>query len=250
VMGSHDGAAEAVRVRLLGGFSVSVGSRVVEANGWRRRSAASLVKVLALARGHRLRRDRMLDILWPELDERTAAGNLHRALHFARRAFEPDASRSSARYLALVDGMVSLCPEEPLWVDAEEFERAAAARRSRDPAAYRAAIELYAGELLPADSDEEWSHESRDALRESHLALLAELAALHEERGARARRAWRWRSPAASPASTPTAYGSWSSPPCRTPSWCRGRWRRLWACASNPANRSPPTSGPGTRCWS
>jgi DNA-binding SARP family transcriptional activator len=36
---------------------------------------------------------------------------------------------------------------------------------------------------LPADSDEEWSHESRDALRESHLALLAELAALHEERG-------------------------------------------------------------------
>jgi hypothetical protein len=125
VMGSHDGAAEAVRVRLLGGFSVSVGSRVVEANGWRRRSAASLVKVLALARGHRLRRDQMLDILWPELDERTAAGNLHRALHFARRAFEPDASRSSARYLALVDGMVSLCPEEPLWVDAEEFERAA-----------------------------------------------------------------------------------------------------------------------------
>jgi DNA-binding SARP family transcriptional activator len=182
VMGSHDGAAEAVRVRLLGGFSVSVGFRVVEADGWRRRSAASLVKVLALARGHWLRRDRILDLLWPELDERTAAGNLHRALHFARRAFEPDASRSSARYLALVDGMISLCPEEPLWVDAEEFERAAA-RRSRDPAAYRAAIELYAGELLPADSDEEWAHESRDALREAHLALLVDLAALHEERG-------------------------------------------------------------------
>jgi DNA-binding SARP family transcriptional activator len=377
VMGSHDGAAEAVRVRLLGGFCVSVGSRVVEADGWRRRSAASLVKVLALARGHRLRRDRMLDILWPELDERTAAGNLYRALHFARRAFEPDASRNSARYLALVNGMVSLCPEERLWVDAEEFEQAAA-RRSRDPAAYRAAIELYAGELLPADSDEEWAQESRDALHESHLVLLVELAALHEERGepdpaiealgrvlaeaptreeahralmrlhaaggdrgralaqyrrlaralepgeatrllheriragdfpaapappfdgpegpspppvpgnlpaplssfvgreiekvevgrdlsmtrlltltgagARARRAWRWRSPAASPASTPTAYGSWSSPRCRTPSWWRGRWRRLWACASNPDNRSPgrspPTSGPGTRCLS
>jgi DNA-binding SARP family transcriptional activator len=154
-MGSHDGAAEAVRVRLLGGFSVSVGSRVVEADGWRRRSAASLVKVLALARGHRLRRDRILDLLWPVLDERTAAGNLHRALYFARRAFEPDASRNSARYLALVNGMVSLCPEEPLWVDAEEFEHAAAARRVRDPAAYRAAIELYAGELLPANSDEE-----------------------------------------------------------------------------------------------
>jgi len=78
-MGSHGGAAEAVRVRLLGGFSVSVGSRGVEADGWRRRSAASLVKVLALARGHRLRRDRILDLLWPKLDQKTAAGNLHRS---------------------------------------------------------------------------------------------------------------------------------------------------------------------------
>jgi hypothetical protein len=39
-----------------------------------------------------------------------------------------------------------------LWVDVDAFEEAAAtARRARDPAAYRAAVELYAGELLPGD---------------------------------------------------------------------------------------------------
>jgi DNA-binding SARP family transcriptional activator len=45
-----------------------------------------------------------------------------------------------------------LCPQGELWVDVDAFEEAAAtARRARDPAAYRAAVEVYAGELLPGD---------------------------------------------------------------------------------------------------
>ena len=39
-----------------------------------------------------------------------------------------------------------LCPEGDLWVDVDAFEEAVAtARRSREPGAYRAAIELYTG---------------------------------------------------------------------------------------------------------
>ncbi len=34
---------EAMRVWLLGGFRVSVGSRTIEGNGWRRRKAGSLI---------------------------------------------------------------------------------------------------------------------------------------------------------------------------------------------------------------
>jgi hypothetical protein len=45
---------EAVRIKLLGSFSVSVGSRTIQHNEWRLRKAASLVKLLALAPGHRL----------------------------------------------------------------------------------------------------------------------------------------------------------------------------------------------------
>jgi DNA-binding SARP family transcriptional activator len=68
-------------------------------------------------------------------------------------------------------------------VDVESFEGAArAARRARDPAAYRAAIELYAGELLPEDRYEEWAQERREELRQLYLTLLVELARLHEER--------------------------------------------------------------------
>ena len=66
----------------------------------------------------------------------------------------------------------------------EAFEEAgAAARRARDPAAYRAALDLYAGDLLPDDLYEGWAEERRTELRWSCLALLAELAGLYEERG-------------------------------------------------------------------
>ncbi|HEX5915697.1 MAG TPA: BTAD domain-containing putative transcriptional regulator, partial [Rubrobacter sp.] len=50
--------------------------------------------------------------------------------------------------------------------------------------AYRAAIELYPGELLPEDRYEEWAESRRQELRQIFLSLLVELAGLYEERGA------------------------------------------------------------------
>jgi predicted ATPase len=69
-------------------------------------------------------------------------------------------------------------------VDAEAFEEAAkSARRSLDPAAYGAALELYAGELLPEERYEEWAEGRRRELGQLRLALLVGLAGLCEERG-------------------------------------------------------------------
>jgi len=68
-------------------------------------------------------------------------------------------------------------------VDVDAFEEAAAtARRSRDPVVYRAAIDLYRGDLLPDDRYEEWVENRREGLRQLYLALLIELAGLYEER--------------------------------------------------------------------
>ena len=72
-----------------------------------------------------------------------------------------------------------LCPEGDLWVDVDAFEEAATPPDARtDPAAYRAAIELYAGELLPEDRYEEWAEGGVTQLRQLYLALLVELAGL------------------------------------------------------------------------
>ncbi len=152
---------EVVRISLLGGFWVSVGSRVIEEDEWRLRKAASLVKLLALAPGHRMHREQAMELLWPGLDRKAAANNLHQALHFARRALEPEAAASS-HLLRLHDELLELCPNNALWVDVEAFEEAARrARRSGEPAAYTSALDLYAGDLLPEDLYEGWAEERR-----------------------------------------------------------------------------------------
>jgi len=176
-----DHKPEAVRVRMLGGFSVRVGSRTIRQGEWRLKNAAALVKLLALAPGHRLHREQAMDRLWPHLGKSAASNNLRRTLHAARRVLDP---ADGARYMASEEGWLALCPAGTLWVDVEEFEQAAAtARREREPAAYRTALALYAGELLPADRYEEWMESRRQELRRLNVALLVELAATYEERG-------------------------------------------------------------------
>ena len=138
---------------MLGGFRVSVGLRTIEEGEWRLRKAASLVKLLALAPDHRLHRDWVMELLWPGLDTEAAANNLHHALHRARRALEPLRRARASRYLAFRGELLELGPEAPLRTDVEAFEEAAATARHAfpEPAAFRAAIDLYAGELLPQD---------------------------------------------------------------------------------------------------
>src|ERR671933_1923394 len=104
-----------LRIRLLGGFSVSVGAkRTIEENDWRLKKAAGLVKLLALAPRHKLHREQVMDVLWPELDASKAANNLRYTLHNARRALEP--TSTATYYLQLPGKQLLLYPEGELWV--------------------------------------------------------------------------------------------------------------------------------------
>ena len=172
-----------LRVGLLGGFRVSVGARTIAEDTWRLRKARSLVALLALEPGHRMHRERIMDVLWPRLDAGAAANNLRYALHVARRVLDPDPA-AATRYLRHQGGLLALSPDSRSWVDVETFEEAAAtARRLREPAAYRVAIELYSGELLPQDRYEDWAEDRREELRRLRLDMLVESARLYEERG-------------------------------------------------------------------
>jgi predicted ATPase/DNA-binding SARP family transcriptional activator len=172
-----------LRVYLLGGFAVSVAGRRLPDDAWSLRRAAALVKLLALAPGHRLPRDQIVDALWPDADPAAAANSLHRALYVARRALEPTAARGSA-YLRLAGDVLSLQAPGGLWVDVDAFTVAAsAARRDRDPAAYWTAVERYTGDLLPDDAYEDWAADRRETLRQEHVALLLALANVCREQG-------------------------------------------------------------------
>lgn len=176
------GEPEELVIQLLGGFSVSVGSRAVADAEWQRRKATSLLKLLALARGHRLHREQVIDLLWSGRPHETAANNLHRTLHTLRQIIAPRLRADGlTTYLRMQDQTLALCPSVPLRVDVDAFMAASdAARRTGEPAAYHVALELYRGDLLPDDRYEEWIIPRREQLRALYLDLLTELARLHE----------------------------------------------------------------------
>ncbi len=168
-------------IQMLGDFRVSVGSHTIEAHDWNLRKAAGLVKLLVLHPGHRMHREQVLDLLWPGLSPKKAANNLHRTLHEARKTLAAEDELS--RYLQLRDEQLLICPDQEPWVDVAAFEDAArVARNTREPVAYRRALGLYAGELLPDDRYEEWTEGRRRELATLRLDLLIELATLYEKR--------------------------------------------------------------------
>ena len=119
------------------------------------------------------------ELLWPDRTADSAANNLHQALYVARRALEA-AGADALECLALARRHAGPLRGAP-GRDRRRRVRGAAelARAAGTVEAYRDALALYRGELLPEDRYEDWTAGRREALRELHLALLLELAELH-----------------------------------------------------------------------
>ncbi|TCC55301.1 SARP family transcriptional regulator [Kribbella pittospori] len=158
-----------VEIELLGGFAVRVDGRAVPAEEWRRRQAAALVKLLALAPRRALHREQVIDALWPGDGIDSAAARLHKAAHYARRTL------GDPRAMVLAGDIVSLFPDVEVVVDAEVFERSAqqALAATDGPGREAAtAADLWSGDLLPEDSYEAWLEEPRERLRLLHQKVL------------------------------------------------------------------------------
>src|SRR5439155_1717918 len=115
------------------------------------------------------RRDSLLALFWPELDQAHARNALRQALHVLRRVLGPSAVTSHG------DEEVGLDFEQ-VWCDVAAFERAIADGQLRD------AIELYRGGLLEgffisnAPEFERWLETERDRLRSTAAGAARELA--------------------------------------------------------------------------
>src|SRR6185312_14698521 len=66
--------------RLLGGCALRYNGRPISEAGFRRRRALFLLLQLLLTPGHRLVRDQVLDLLWPDADPEAAAAGLRAVL--------------------------------------------------------------------------------------------------------------------------------------------------------------------------
>ncbi len=183
-----DGAAlEHLRVRILGEFSVRRGMTPIPPEAWRSHRAMALFKCLLSAPGRRLRREQVIDLLWPEAEPEAGATNLRTTTHLLRQVL--DSPRAGASYLRTEGDLLVLAPAGDAippedWLDATAFAVAAErALAGQDVVPCRSALALYGGEYLPDDPYAPWAEQARASLRRQHLDLLLHLAILSAARG-------------------------------------------------------------------
>ena len=170
-----------LQVYLLGRFQIIVDNVPVEESRWVRKKARVLLKVLALAPGHGVHREQLLEILWPDMEADAALNNLHKVIHAARRVLEPVLPSGGSRFLITRDSRVALAD---VWVDVSEFERLAnLALRSGESNSLTAALALYRADLLEEDLDEDWASLHRERLRLLHQRVLTRFADTLEDAG-------------------------------------------------------------------
>ncbi|MGI9166375.1 MAG: AfsR/SARP family transcriptional regulator [Pyrinomonadaceae bacterium] len=174
-----------LEIRLLGPFRIVVDGTAVDEVHWSRRKPQLLLQLLALQPHHQPHREEAMELLWPEHEPEAASNNLHKAIHLARRALEPELHTAADSHFIIKQGQqIVLRAPERLWVDVVAFEHAAAeAMKGEDAEPYTAALSLYSGDLLAEDLYEDWAATRREQLRSTYQELLLRVARLYETRG-------------------------------------------------------------------
>jgi DNA-binding SARP family transcriptional activator len=182
----RDGAG-LLAVRMLGAFELTIdGQRVTD---WRGQRTQSLMQFLTAHRHRSVRRDELIEAVWPDVDEDNGRHRLHQAVYELRRilhAIDPDRSP-----ILCADGGYEVDHEAPIWVDVEDFDDLASAAsrcfaaRRRDEAIElgQRALSLYRGDYLGQVSCADWATAERNRLRARFVQLSIHLGELLAGRG-------------------------------------------------------------------
>jgi DNA-binding SARP family transcriptional activator len=150
-------------IRCFGAFELVLDGKQLDLASVKPR-ARSLLAMLVVRAGAPVHRELLMEALWPGSSPVSAAGNLHVVVSTLRRALQPGRARGDASLIRREGEAYRLAIPEDSFVDLVSFESALAeartARGARDldraVAACERALDLYRGELLPAEGPADW----------------------------------------------------------------------------------------------
>ncbi len=181
----HWVAGPTLRIKTFGSMRVSSGESSLD-GGWTERRTGKLLKYLITERHHSVRGEQIVAALWPGAGP-DAMGTLRQCVHALRDKIEPERSRHDPSSFILARGGGYELDLRRISIDADEFERRAAAgladhEQGNQRAALQGlqgALELYGGDFLGDDPYEEWVFAERDRLRDLAGQALRIISEIH-----------------------------------------------------------------------
>ena len=170
---------------VLGPLDLTVaGHRVVR---WNSLKARTVFQYLVVQIGRPVRREALMELMWPDHSVGSARNNLNAAPYSLRNTLDQRGSR--VPYILYKDGCYLPNPELMWWIDRTEFlstlQHAEAARRvgqaGQAASGYLRAVGLYRGPLFEDDRDGDWYLPEQRRLKELYLQAVECLAEIHLE---------------------------------------------------------------------
>ncbi|TLM78798.1 MAG: hypothetical protein FDZ75_09020, partial [Actinobacteria bacterium] len=170
------------RARLFGGLDVTVGDKTLAESDWTKRKARLLFAILVSERGRDVARERILDHLWPELDDERARNNFYVTWSAMKSALGTDEPKGPSPYVQSSRGRCRIL-SNAVRSDIDEFEEALEAARAADVEgdldvsiiAYQRLATVYRGDLLPGDVYDDWFSVARDRYRSDFVDAMLRL---------------------------------------------------------------------------
>ena len=171
---------------VLGPLDLTVaGQRVLR---WNSLKARTVFQYLVMQIGRPVRREVLMELMWPDHTVGSARNNLNAALHSLRNTLDQQGRR--VPYILYKDGCYLPNPELMWWIDRTEFLTAlrhaeAAGRDGRSGLAadaYLRAVRLYRGPLFEDDREGDWYLPEQRRLKELYLQAVECLAEIHLQR--------------------------------------------------------------------
>ena len=178
----------ALQIFALGKFGLAADGRGIAVEKWKRRQAVTLLKFLVTQLDRPVHRERILDCLWPDVDEERGWGRLKVTMYYLRTQLR---AAGAAEDAVRTVGDAYLLRRDAVWVDAENFEKLVAEAgtlqsKGRGDEALRCYDEaqfLYRGDYFEQDVFADWCAEERERLGEIYMEMLTRKAECQAQRG-------------------------------------------------------------------
>lgn len=169
-----------VKVYSLGRYEVYRDEERLEFSGKAPKKPLKLLKALIAFGGRNVPEERLMDALWPDEEADAARKSLDITVLRLRKLL------GSHETIVVSDELIGLNPQV-CWVDVWAFERRIAQTEAAEGeaglSAAAAAVALYRGNFLPADTEEPWTVKARERLRAKFVRLVETVARADEAAG-------------------------------------------------------------------